>query len=84
MKGSRKGTFTSSINPDFINAAEPLDRKTFWKSQQFPVEFKGMDIGDVNGDGLNETVMIDHNSIFIYQKKGERFQAHPKDPRKII
>jgi TolB-like protein len=78
MKGNRKGTFTSSINPDFINAAEPLDRKTFWKSQQFPSEFRGMDIGDVNGDGLNETVIIDHNSIHIYQKKGDDFRLIQK------
>lgn len=78
MKGSRKGTFTSSINPDFINAAEPLDRKTFWKSQQFPIELKGMDIGDVNGDGLNETVMIDRNSVLIYQKKGDEFRLIQK------
>ena len=78
MKGNRKGTFTSSINPDFINAAEPLDRKTFWKSQQFPSEFKGMDIGDVNGDGLNETVIIDHNSVHIYQKKGDDFRLIQK------
>ena len=82
MKGSRKGTFTSSINPDFINAAEPLDRKTFWKSQQFPVELKGMDIGDVNGDGLNETVMIDRNSVLIYQKKGDEFRLIQKIPGK--
>jgi TolB-like protein len=73
MRGSRKGTYTSSINPDFINAAQPLDKKTFWKSQQFPYEFRGMDIGDVNGDGINETIMIDVNNIFIYQKKGTEF-----------
>ena len=41
MKSSKKGTFTASINPDFINAAQPLDRKSFWKSQQFPNEFRG-------------------------------------------
>jgi TolB-like protein len=73
MKGSKKGTFTGAMNPDFINAAQPLDSKTFWKSQELPYEFRGMDIGDVNGDGLNETVMIDVNSVFIYQKKGEQF-----------
>jgi TolB-like protein len=82
MRGSKRGTYTSSINPDFINAAQPLDKKTFWKSQQFPYEFKGMDIGDVNGDGLNETIMIDENNIFIYQKKGTEFtliqQIHGK------
>ncbi len=82
MRGSKKGTFTSSINPDFINAAEPLDRKSFWKSQQFPSELKGLDIGDVNGDGLNETVMIDRNNVLIYQKKGEEFRLIQKIPGK--
>lgn len=74
MGKGKKGTFTSSINPYFINAEQPLDRKTFWKSQQFSNEFKGIDIGDVNGDGLNETVFIDVNTIFIYQKKGNDFK----------
>jgi TolB-like protein len=78
MKGNKKGTFTASMNPDFINAAQPLDSKTFWKSQELPYEFRGMDIGDVNGDGLNETVMIDANSVFIYQKRGEQFNLIQK------
>jgi TolB-like protein len=82
MRGSKKGTYTSSINPDFINAAQPLDKKTFWKSQQFSVEFKGMDIGDVNGDGINETIMIDTNNIFIYQKKGTEFTLIQQIPGK--
>jgi TolB-like protein len=83
MRGSRKGTYTSSINPDFINAAQPLDKKTFWKSQQFSYEFRGMDIGDVNGDGLNETIMIDVNNIFIYQKKGNEFKLIQQIPGKF-
>jgi TolB-like protein len=74
MKSSKKGTFTASINPDFINAAQPVDSKSFWKSQQFPNEFRGMDIGDVNGDGLNETVFVDPHTIFIYQKKEGSFK----------
>jgi TolB-like protein len=82
MRGSRKGTYTSSINPDFINAAQPLDRKTFWKSQQISYEFRGMDIGDVNGDGLNETVMIGPNNILIYQKKGLEFNLIQQIPGK--
>jgi len=82
MGGARKGTFTSSVNPDFINAAQPLNRKTFWKSQQFSNEFRGMDIGDVNGDGLNETVMIDPHNILIYQKKGNEFKLIQQIPGK--
>jgi TolB-like protein len=30
MKNSKKGTFTASINPDFINSAQPIDSKSFW------------------------------------------------------
>ena len=74
MKSSKKGTFTASINPDFINAVQPVERKSFWKSQQFPYSFRGVDIGDVNGDGLNETVMIDGHTVLIYQKKGNEFK----------
>ena len=82
MRGGRKGTYTSSINPDFINAAQPLNRKTFWKSQLFSNEFRGMDIGDVNGDGLNETVMIDPHNVLIYQKKGSEFKLIQQIPGK--
>jgi TolB-like protein len=82
IRGGQKGTYTSSINPDFINAAQPLNAKTFWKSQQFLAEFRGMDIGDVNGDGLNETVMIGSHNIMICQKKGNEFNLIQQIPGK--
>ncbi len=69
MKSGKKGTLTSIINTDYINAPDdPFKRKGFWMSQQFTTEFKGMDIGDVNGDGKNEVVTIDDHNIYIYQK----------------
>ena len=66
--GGRKGTLTSMINPEYINAADPINRRGFWMSQQFKAEFKGMDVGDVNRDGLNEVVVIDSHNLSIYQK----------------
>jgi TolB-like protein len=66
--GGKKGTLTSMINPEFINAADPLNRKGFWMSQQVKSEFNGMDVGDVNKDGLNEVVVIDKHNVYIYQK----------------
>jgi TolB-like protein len=78
MRGGKKGTFTASINPDFINAEQPLNKESFWKSPQFPNDFRGIDIGDVNGDGLKETVMIDQNTILIYQRKGTDFRLVQK------
>ncbi len=66
--GGRKGTLTSMINPEFINASDPVNRKGFWMSQEYKSEFVGMDIGDVNKDGQNEVVVIDKHNVFIYQK----------------
>lgn len=66
---TRRGTFTSVINPAFITSANPLRQKGFWMSPQYKRTFKGMDIGDVNGDKKNEVVAIDRNTIQIYQRK---------------
>jgi TolB-like protein len=71
MRASKKGTVTAiPLNTDFINSPQSLDKKGFWMSQQFGTTFKGMDMGDVNGDGLNEVVVIDSSNVMIYQKKG--------------
>jgi len=66
--GKKGGTLTSVINSEYINTAEPINRKEFWMSQKIPTEFKGMAIGDVNNDGTNKIVAIDKNSVYIYQK----------------
>ncbi len=79
MKSGKRGTLTSVINTDFINTPDdPFKRKGFWMSQQFPTEFKGMDIGDVNGDGKNEVVTIDDHNIYIYQKLETDFRLLQK------
>lgn len=74
MRSSRKGTFTSAINPDFITGAQTPGKRTFWMSQRYVGEFKGMDIGDVNGDGLNEVVVIEDHDVTIYQMKDGIFK----------
>jgi hypothetical protein len=37
-----------------------------------------MDIGDVNGDGLNEVVAINKNNVYIYQKAGNELKLLDK------
>lgn len=66
--GKKGGTLTSVINSEYINTPEPINRKDFWMSQKIPTEFKGMAVGDVNNDGTNKIVVIDKNSVYIYQK----------------
>ena len=82
VSGMRKGktTYTGIINPDFITGTQPFDKKGFWMSPKYGTEFKGMDIGDVNGDGLNEVVIIDNTNVYIYQKVGNEFKLLKKIP----
>ena len=75
---NKKGPLTAVINPEFINAAEPINRKEFWMSQKFSTEFKGMAIGDVNKDGLNEIVVIDKNTVYLYQKEEKELRLLQK------
>ncbi|MDD5167343.1 MAG: hypothetical protein PHN75_00880 [Syntrophales bacterium] len=69
LKSGRRATLTGTINQDFVTGAQPVDKKSFWMSK-YPTEFRGLDIGDVNGDGLNEIVTIDNNNVYVFQKKG--------------
>jgi|YelNatPaOPRAMG01_1025707.scaffolds.fasta_scaffold08835_7 TolB-like protein len=78
MRHGKRATLTGTINPDFITGAMPRDKKSFWMSQKYPTEFRGMDIGDVNGDGLNEIVTIDRNNIYIFQKIGQEMRLLQK------
>lgn len=73
---SGKGTYTSLINPDFIVTGS--DRRGFWMSPKYDYEFKGMMIGDVDGDGLNEIVTIDKKTVRIFRKQGKMIKlAYP-------
>jgi len=78
MKTGKRGTLTSAINAEYINAPDPTNRRGFWMSQKLPTEFKGMDIGDVNNDGLNEVVVIDDHNVYIYQKIGNELKPLEK------
>ena len=43
-----------------------------------PFEIVGLDVGDMDGDGQNELVLIDHRNVFIYQFRGNRLVQSQK------
>ena len=43
----------------------------FKKSQNFPFEIKGLDIGDVDGDKKNELVVMDRHNLYVFKYDGE-------------
>jgi TolB-like protein len=45
---------------------------SFKKSQTFGFEIKGLDIGDVNGDGKNEVVIMDDHNLYVFKYDGEK------------
>jgi len=50
----------------------------FKKSQTFGFEIKGLDIGDVDGDGKNELVVMDSNNIYVFKYDGEKLSLFQK------
>ncbi|HUH67397.1 MAG TPA: FG-GAP-like repeat-containing protein [Syntrophales bacterium] len=82
LRKSKRGTYTAVINPDFITSPRPVDRKGFWMSPKFSTEFRGMDIGDVTGDGQNKVVIIDIHNVMIYLKRDKDFTLVNKIPGK--
>ncbi len=60
----------SPLNPAFESVRERRLGAAgggFWKSRNLKVLINGMDVGDVNNDGLVETVLIAPDEVIIYQ-----------------
>ncbi len=47
----------------------------FWKSPNFKEYFQGLALGDVDGDGLTETVIIGENNVIVRRCQDNRFIA---------
>lgn len=54
------------LNPNFRYAGN-ADSPGSWRSQSLPFACNGMAIGDVDGDGKNEVVLISDNQVSIYR-----------------
>ncbi len=54
------------------------DSIDYKKSQTFGFEIKGLDIGDVDGDGKNELVVMDKNNLYVFKYDGEKLKLIQK------
>ena len=62
-------------NPNFIFATRDLMSKSdFRKSPFWDIQIKGVDVGDVDGDGVNECIVIDRNELWVYKRGKEEFE----------
>lgn len=66
---------SSNLNSAFI-ATGGADRQTneFWKSPTFKHLISGIDIGDVNGDQILETVVATPDKVIVFQGVNNRFR----------
>ncbi len=70
----------AALNPAFLTSPQAYGVKGFWVSEKIPGILRGMDIGDVNNDGLNEMVVIDKHNLSIYQLKDAKLHLLQKNP----
>jgi TolB-like protein len=48
------------------------------KSQTFPFQIRGLDVGDVDGDGKNELVVMDISNIYVFKYDGQKLTLFQK------
>ncbi len=67
FKSASSGGFDSAINPNFKTEISQNLSTGFWKSRPLALCITGMDVGDVNNDGIMEIVVLAKKSVIIYQ-----------------
>ena len=45
-----------------------------WKSRSFDTKIRGLALGDVDGDGANETVYIDRSNVYVFRYMERKFK----------
>jgi TolB-like protein len=67
----------SYLNPGFVNAATEDAQKSqsLWQSQDIHGGILGMDVGDVDGDGKDEIVVVQARKLTVYKKENQELRT---------
>jgi TolB-like protein len=65
---------TSELNPGFIVPSTVAQGSGVWQSQTVSLPVTSMAVGDVNGDGIQEVILVGPRELQIYQQAGNSLQ----------
>lgn len=64
---------SNPLNPNFISEGGPgFAQQGFWKSPTFQLNITGLDVGDIDGDNLNEIVYSDTTTVYVVRLENQR------------
>jgi TolB-like protein len=63
----------AQVSPFIVPKEQLLQSASFWKSPNYNYYITGVAVGDVDGDGQMETVIVSPDDIYIYRFQNERF-----------
>jgi hypothetical protein len=70
---TRAGQVGSVPNQGFEYIGQNQTQGNYWQSSVFDSRIRGIDIGDVDKDGRNETIVVSDDAVIIYRGESSRF-----------
>jgi|GEM_PF-1023882 len=63
----------SPLNPLFLRTLSGVDSDRYWRSPRINQPIESVAVADIDGDGVNEMVMLTLDTVRVYRLRGEHF-----------
>ncbi|MFZ0726063.1 MAG: FG-GAP-like repeat-containing protein [Desulfobacterales bacterium] len=73
LQGGAVAGGTAQVSPFITRKEKILQTTNFWKSPNFTYFISGLAVGDVDGDGRQETVIVSPDEVTIYRFQNNTF-----------